>query len=140
MQQRGGHRLCLHGLRAHDLRWPNWCASPDRHGCEPALLCTACPDSARRAHDGATRAAPRRGQSLPSLLVSLCHTIKPTEHRSATAHIPRAPSYICGLAGATFGAPGKTSAPSSSASCSCCYLASWCSSTSTTSVRLVQTP
>ena len=30
----------------------------------------------------------------------------------------RAPSYICGLAGATFGAPGKTSAPSSSASCS----------------------
>ena len=47
---------------------------------------------------------------------------------------------ICGLAGATFGAPGKTSAPSSSASCSCCYLASWCSSTSTTSVRIVQTP
>jgi hypothetical protein len=26
--------------------------------------------------------------------------------------------YICGLAGATFGAPGKTNAPSSSASCS----------------------
>jgi hypothetical protein len=50
------------------------------------------------------------------------------------------PIYVHGLAGATFGAPGKTSAPSSSASCSCCYLASWCSSTSTTSVRIVQTP
>ena len=48
--------------------------------------------------------------------------------------IPNAPSPV--VAGATFGAPGKTSAPSSSASCSCCYLASLYSSTLTTSVRL----
>ena len=44
------------------------------------------------------------------------------------------------VTGATSGAPGKTKSPSSSASCSCCYLASSYSSTLTTSVRLVQKP
>jgi len=59
---------------------------------------------------------------------------KPPPSFSATRTHKR--TIPCGVAGATFGAPGKTSAPSSSASCSCCYLASSCSSTLTTSVRL----
>eukprot|EP00964_Phaeocystis_antarctica_P021694 scaffold12062_cov79-Phaeocystis_antarctica.AAC.1 len=120
--QRGGHRIRLHGLRAHDLRGPNWCAGSDRHGRAPALVCTACPDSTRRAHNGATRAAPRQGRSLPSLPVLNRH-----EPAHPNSHTPSKPSHV--VAGATFGAPGKTNAPSSSANCSCCYPASSCSST-----------
>ena len=115
---------------------PDWRAGSDRHGRAPALLCTACSDSAQRAHDGATTAAPRRGRSLPSLSVPLTpqpNTNQATRSFSATC----TQTHHRVVAGATFGAPARTSAPSSSASCSCCYLASSYSSTLTTSVRLM---
>ena len=81
-----------------------------------------------------------RTMEPPKLLLSegdryhlfLCPT--DTNQLTPHSHTPSAPFRV--VTGATFGAPDKTSAPSSSGSCSCCYLASSCSSTLTTSVCL----
>ena len=57
----------------------------------------------------------------------LCPT-DTTEPTSAHSHMPNAHAPVCVVPGATFGAPGKTSAPSSSANYSCSCLVSSCSS------------